>query len=305
MGESSSDQGSAFKMPEMPNQFAALQGQGGLLALEEKILGPSYDYASHVKTPAQMGMSGDGNFGALADDVSGILGYVDLLIGGHCSMGHCASKYLDSPSGKPGGTFSSPLGNQFFLDTAVQCNDKKTGKKVTRSIYVNNVPDGEIPFISNVTGGDVAIDEFKGLVPGIMSNIAQIHPMQILLAFVSGSSPTCQTVTMPIVDAKTNKVTYDHRYITNDDIKVMPRYWFPDKDGQRKSDYDTSEPSKKKDGFRSINEEPYTIGGSSLKGSKIDYSKMPNDVVIKFYYSMLGLLGLYILLKLMLKKEIK
>jgi hypothetical protein len=39
------------------------------------------------------------------------------------------------------------------------------------------------------------------------------------------------------------------------------------------------------------------------KTAIIDYSKMPNDYIIRFYYSMLGLLGLYILLRLMLKKK--
>jgi hypothetical protein len=42
---------------------------------------------------------------------------------------------------------------------------------------------------------------------------------------------------------------------------------------------------------------------STLHGSRVDYSKMPNDIVIKFYYSMLGLLGLYILLRMMFKKR--
>ena len=35
----------------------------------------------------------------------------------------------------------------------------------------------------------------------------------------------------------------------------------------------------------------------------IDYSQMPNDIVIKFYYSALGLLGLYILLRLMYRRK--
>jgi hypothetical protein len=305
MGDEKSNPLAALKMP---NQFAALKGPGGLLALEQKILGPSYDYASHIKSPEEMGMSGDGNFGALADNVSGILGYVDVLIGGHCTLGNCASKYLDNPDGTPGDTLGKPLGNQFFLDTAVQCKDKATGKKVTRSIYVNNVPDGQIPFVSNMGGDGMAVKDMEGIMPGIMSNIAQIRPMQILMAFVSGGNPTCQTVTMPIVNATTNAVSMDHRYITNSDISIMPKAWFPDVDGLRKSDYDYKE-KKSDESFRTMDGtnkvQAYTKNNSTLKGSKIDYSKMPNDVVIKFYFSMLGLVGLYILLKLMLKKKIK
>ena len=40
-----------------------------------------------------------------------------------------------------------PLGNKFFLKTGGQCNpiDKK-GNTVDRYLYINNVPDGSIPF---------------------------------------------------------------------------------------------------------------------------------------------------------------
>ena len=81
-------------------QFDIAKGAGGLKALE-KLLGPTYDYAGHIKSPTEMGMSADGNFGALADDVGGILGYVDLLVGGKCTLGECASKQLNGKDGSP------------------------------------------------------------------------------------------------------------------------------------------------------------------------------------------------------------
>jgi len=257
---------------------------GGISALEEKVLGPTYNYGAHIKAPDEMGMSNDGDFEALGDDIYGLLGYVDLLVGGHCKLGKCASKNKD------GSTFEEPLGNQFFLDTAVKCKDMETGLPVTRSIYVNNIPDGTIPLISAL-GGGVTFDEFKGIMPGIMSNIAHIHPMQILTAFTAGPNAPCQKVTMPTVDAvgKPGKGS-DSRYITNSDISSMPAKWFPS--SAPKSNYNLT---VKKESF---------CNKTDLEGSPIDYSKMPNDALIKMYYSMLGLFGLYILLRLMIKNKI-
>jgi len=265
--------------------FSQSNSPGGLGALEEKILGPSYNYAGRIKSPSELGMSGDGNFGALADDIGGLLTYVDVLVGGKGALG-CGTKNLD------GSDYCSPLGNQFFLDTPVKCKDIASKQKVTRSIYINNIPDGSIPIVTDMT--DVSFDDFKGIMPGIMSNIAQIKPMQILNAFVSGSSAACQMLTMPTVDAN-NAPGFDRRYVTNVDISNMPSNWFSNVPS--KSSYNLRDP----EGF--CNHTDIQTSTSSLQGSKVDYSKMPNDIVIRFYYSTLGLLGLYILLRLMLRKK--
>lgn len=277
-------------------QFDMAKGPGGLTALEEKILGPSYNYSGHIKSPSEMGMSADGTFTALTKDVSGLLGYVDLLVGGHCTLGECASKKLTNPDGTGGGSYRNPLGNQFFLDTAVKCKDIASGNKVTRSIYINNIPDGQIPIVSEVTGA--TFDDFKGIMPGIMSNIAQIHPMQMLMAFVTGASSACQAVSMPTMDTNNNPGR-DTRYITNSDIGMMPKAWFPD--DKPKSGYNLKDP----EAFCTIQGQFQMQDHEQEEKptQKIDYSKMPNDMGIKFYYSAIGLLGLYILILLMMRKK--
>jgi hypothetical protein len=267
------------------SQFDRIKKSGGI----DSILGPSYDYASHIKTPMELGMSTHGSFDALGDDVRGLLGYIDLLVTGHCNIGSCASIKGRNPDGSPGEKLEGPLGNKFFLPTAVQCKDIATGKQVTRSLYINNVPDGSIPLVSNLDS-NVAFTDFEGLMPGILSNIAQIHPTQILMAFVNGSSPTCQSVLMPVID-RNNIITNQNAYLINSDIAIMPKAWFPKE--KPKSSYNT----KKPESFSKI------IEDSTLNDDKIDYSKMPDDTLIQLYYSMLGLLGLYILLRLMLKKK--
>ena len=263
----------------MADMFSQSKTPGGLDKLSEKYLGPSYNYAGHIKSPAELDMRSDGNFSALADDVGGLLAYVDVLVGGKGDLA-CGSKNLN------GTEYCNPLGNQFFMDTPVKCKDIATKKMVTRSIYINNIPDGSIPMITDITGA--SFDDFKGIMPGIMSNIAQIKPMQILNAFTSGSSAACQMITMPTMSV-TNNPGYDNRYVTNIDISNMPSSWFSNGVAPKGS-YDLREP----EGF---------CNHSDIQGAKVDYSKMPNDIVIRFYYSTLGLLGLYILLRLMLRKN--
>ena len=122
--------------------------------VEKKILGPDYKYWKQVKTPQQLGMSTEGSISTIARDVDGLINYVELLVtgGGDASV--------------PG----RPLGNKFFLKTAATCKDDKSGKIVDRYIYVNNVPDGDIPFISGAMG--VNFSSFEGLVPGTLGNVA-------------------------------------------------------------------------------------------------------------------------------------
>ena len=155
------------------------------------LLGPSYDYWKSIKQPEEMGMSPGFSLSALANNVDGLLSYVEVLISGTGNA---------SVTGKP-------LGNKFFLKTTGQCSkttvekwkkerdedeawekeynevDNKLGAKeitedqaskvknalneqkakrdeergqakqqVDRWIYVNNIPDGSIPFISSEIG---------------------------------------------------------------------------------------------------------------------------------------------------------
>ena len=121
--------------------------------VEEKLLGPSYPYYKNIKDPSEIGMSDKGSLKALGKDIDGLINYVEVLVTGK------------SKASATGG----PLGNKFFLQTGAKCVDTKTDEQVTRYIYVNNIPQGNIPFISDGLG--VNFSEFKGLIPGAMSNL--------------------------------------------------------------------------------------------------------------------------------------
>ena len=242
------------------------QALGDVKKLEEDLLGPDYSYYSQIKSPGQMGMGSKGDTKTLEKDIAGLIGYVDLLVAG----GGEASKV------------NGPLGDKFFLQTGEKCKDTKTSNEVIRSVYINNIPDGSIPFISSGLGaGDFT--EFEGLVPGIMSNLSAINPMQIFSAFMSGSTPDCQALEMETRDVN-NKKSTETAFVTVTDINAMNPCWFKD---------------KKNPVTKAKCSESFT----TLQGSEVDYSKMPDDLLIKVYYSSLGLLGLYILMKMFEKKK--
>lgn len=289
------------------SQFDKIKGKEGkkkgrgedsdLANAEEEILGPSYDYVAHIKTPGELGMSSEGSFDAVEKDVKGLLAYIDTMVSGYGALGTATKTKTGKNSFR---SYPFPLGNKFFLDTAVKCKDED-GDEHTRSIYINNVPDGSIPFLSNVDK-NIQLKGFQGLLPGVMSNLAQIHPLKILGAFTTGPAPRCQLITMDTIDENHVKKR-ESRYVTNDDIANIPDSWFPPDKPSSSYDLDTSEDTDKGDskkggglfdGFRTMDE---------AKPQKEDYSQMPDDIVIKIYYSMLGLLGIYILLRMMMKKK--
>jgi len=250
--------------------------------VEEKLIGPDYKYYEKINSPSEMGMSSDGSISAITKDISGLIGYVTLLSAG----GGRASKT------------SGPLGNKFFLETGAKCQDKATGQNVTRSIYINNVPDGSIPFISSGLGG-TNFSSFKGLIPGTLSNLSQINPMQIFGAFMSGVNPECQAITMETVDV--NNIKSDQTaYVTTNDIGAMNACWFKD---------------KKNPATNSSCRETFTTMGDSQEyrdyvreykkkhhiNMPLDYNVIPNDMYVKLYYSSLMCIMLYIIYKLSLR----
>lgn len=239
--------------------------QKNVKQLEEDLLGPDYQYFKFIKSPEEMGMSANGSLDTLAKDIGGLIGYVELLVAG----GGKASKV------------NGPLGNKFFLETGAKCTDLASGKKVKRSIYINNVPDGSIPFLTTALDGQ-KMSAFKGLVPGTMSNLAHINPMQMFGAFMSGSNPDCQEITMQTIDVN-NISDMKSAHVIVDDINAMDKDWFP---GGKKPAI--------------IAKKVVTEKFTTLTGA--DYSKMPDDRLVQLYYSALGLLGLYIFLRLFKKK---
>ena len=241
--------------------------------VEEAILGPTYPYYKNNKTPKQIGMSDKGTIQQTAKDIDGLINYVELLVTGNSSA---------SATG-------GPLGNKFFLQTGAKCaaidnctdpNDSSTCQQTDRFIYVDNVPSGNIPFISSGLGVDFS--EFKGLIPGAMSNLNVLNPFAIMRSFMAGSTPPCQQLTMQTIDVNNNSSSATH-YVTLADIQSMDPCIFPNR------------------------RNPFTGDGCQetfQTGVGKDASLvMSDDPMDQLYFASLGFVGLYILYRFMEKSN--
>jgi len=239
---------------------------GNLDDVQQKLLGPDYKYFKQIKTPTELGVSSEGGLNHLSKDVSALIAYVELLVAG---TGDASST-------------GQPLGNKFFLKTGAKCkvvsNDSTNGSVVDRYNYVNNVPDGNIPFISSGLGG-VEFTAFRGLIPGAISSAAEINPFALFQAFQMGSTPDCQSVTMETIDAD-NNVSSATNYVATIDLKNMPGSWFPNKRNAV-----TGQTSREAFGQRDSNRKPCTKR----------MGRIPNGTLSSLYHMTIGLLCLVIL----------
>ena len=161
----------------------------------------TYPYSDYILPPNALGASPSP--GALGNDVRALISYVQVLV-----------------SGKSRAQTVSPLGNQYFMDTGGKCKNKENESQ-TRYIYINNKPDGKLPFISSAMGQDMT--DFQGLVPGVMGNIAYINPSKLFTAF--DKETPCQKIKMPIRDIS-NNTTEEEKYVNESDIKDYNPCWF-------------------------------------------------------------------------------
>lgn len=238
--------------------------------VEEKLIGPTYPYYKNIKTPTEIGMSDKGTIQQMTKDINGLIQYVELLVTG------------DSNASATGG----PLGNKFFLKTGAKCaaidsctvsNDASTCQKVDRYIYVNNVPHGNIPFISSGLG--VNFSEFKGLIPGAMGNLNVLNPFAIMRAFLSGSNPPCQQITMQTITSDNIKSSESH-YVSLADIQNM-------------------DPCSFSNGKNPVSGQNCRETFQNLEPEVL----MPSDPLAQVYFTSLGIVGLYILYRLMEKSN--
>ena len=253
-------------------------GKGDPSGLADALLGPhAYSYYDKIKSPGQMGMSSDGSIGALTNDVAGLISYVELLAFG---------KSEASVSG-------GPLGNKYFLETSAKCYDGND-KEQTRYIYINNIPDGKFPILSEDSGMQLEMSEFEGLVPGVLEDVLRMNPMNLFQGFVTGSKPKCTEVTLPVGNSGDPGVlnpncgiagACETHHVLDVDINSMNSEWFS--------------PQNPKPSVS----EGFSTWAAAEKQAQKNISDMPSDPIIKLWYGSLGLLGLYIFLKLFMRKR--
>lgn len=249
-----------------------------LQGVENSLLGPAYPYYQNINSPnaGNMNMSSNGTLQALAQDIEGLIAYVQLLVegGGNASI--------------PGG----PLGNKFFLKTGAKCLDTETKEQVDRYIYVDNVPDGNIPFISSGLG--VNFSQFEGLIPGAMSDLNVLNPYSILQSFLSGSMPKCQSLTMETIN-NNNVSGQETQYVTLTDIQNMDPCTF-------------SSGSNPVSGKGCVNaftnySDTKTKSNKNQNSNKNKNIGLPRDLTAQIYFASLAIVGVFILYKIMEKSN--
>jgi hypothetical protein len=202
------------------------------------LIGPSYDYWKSIKQPSEMGMSPGFSLGALATNVDGLLSYVEVLISGTGNASvtgkPLGNKFFLKTTGKCSETTAAQwkkereedaawekayeeVGNkegakQITEDEATKLKnalneqkkqrDEKRGKDkkiVDRWIYVNNIPDGSIPFIASGADGR-GFNDLRGLIPGALGNLGALSPVQLFNGFTAGTYPDCAEISLQTVD---------------------------------------------------------------------------------------------------------
>jgi hypothetical protein len=260
----------AAGLTAVPAGSAFKQSADDPSSLQDKFLGKPYSYSEQIKNPTELGMSSKGTLKALGKDISGITNYIQLLVTGK------------SKASKTGG----PLGNKFFLNTGGKCIDTVTKQEKTRHIYINNVPQGNIPFLSSTAG--MNFKDMRGLIPGVMSNLNALNPVAIMGAFAAGSVPKCQTVTLQTIDNKNAKSTETH-YVSIVDLQNMDPCNFLNK-------VNPVTKAKCRQGFA-------TMEPSNLIGEDADLPYADEDLFTTMYFTSLGLVGIFILYRLMMKNK--
>ena len=231
---------------------------------DSSFLGPSYDYWKNIKQPSQMGMSPAGTLDALATNVDGLLSYVQVLVtgGGNASKtgkplgnkfflktnGKCREMSIekwkkeqeeDKKWNNDYEQVEKDLKNKSISEDAAtkkknelsalkdkrdKEREKAHNKIVDRWIYVNNIPDGTIPFISSGADGS-SFTDLRGLIPGAMGNLAALNPAPLFKAFVTGSTPDCAEISLDTVD-QSNAKRAEKRHLALMDVEVMNPCYF-------------------------------------------------------------------------------
>ena len=230
------------------------------------LLGESYDYWKSIKQPSEMGMSPGFSLGALATNVDGLLSYVEVLISGTGNASvtgkPLGNKFFLQTTGKCSETTAAQWKKERDEDEAwdkayTEVQNKEGAKQITedeatklknalndqkkqrdeqrakdkkivdRWIYVNNIPDGSIPFIASGADGRT-FNDLRGLIPGALGNLGALSPVQLFNGFTAGTYPDCAEVTLQTVD-NDNVIRSERRHVALVEMVEMNPCQFPNK----------------------------------------------------------------------------
>lgn len=146
-----------------------------------KFIGPSYNYAKHIRNPGELGISSSSSFSSIIGDAEGIGKYVGYL------------------------AFGPAVGNNFFIKSG-KCDDTSVDqcKGKDRHLYVRNIPTGTSKCLSDI-GITLPPGTMAGLIPGLLEDVGEIAqtPFNIIGALMGKQvySNSCQLRTEQVGNA--------------------------------------------------------------------------------------------------------
>jgi hypothetical protein len=224
------------------------------------LMGESYDYWKSIKQPSEMGMSPGFSLGALATNVDGLLSYVEVLISGTGNASvtgkPLGNKFFLKTTGKCSEVSVEKWRKERDEDEAwekayEEVTNREGAKKITedeatklknalneqkkqrdearekekklvdRYIYVNNIPDGSIPFIASGADGRT-FNDLRGLIPGALGNLGALSPVQLFNGFTAGTYPPCSEITLQTVNNDNIKSTETHHVALVEMVEMNP-----------------------------------------------------------------------------------
>lgn len=97
----------------------------------------------------------------------------------------------------------------------------KDKKIVDRWIYVNNIPDGSIPFIASGADGR-GFNDLRGLIPGALGNLGALNPVQLFNGFTAGTYPDCAEISLQTVNNENVKQTETRHVALVEMVEINP-----------------------------------------------------------------------------------
>ena len=143
--------------------------------------------ASFIKSPREMGMSGQTNgwgIDTIGKNMGGLMSYIQLLVTGTSKASKVAA--IDYPIS--GLRRHQPLGHAYFFDTGFKCTDRN-GNLQNALAHINTVPLGNLPIVSAIIGGN--LQEMRGLLPSIFESVGGLNPMILLNSLDISNGEPC------------------------------------------------------------------------------------------------------------------
>lgn len=214
----------------------------------EDYLGPNYPYHGVISSPADMGMSPDGDIDQIITNAVGLVNYGKLLMDG-AGNANKKMKFERSNLGADAINSSGAPGDRIFIKTKGSCTPVKyfPNKEYSRdvsSVYINGTTDYETEieepmvaerwaFVNHIPTGAIPglgdnSTSLKGFIPGIIENVFELNPLKIVSAVMLPPNPDCVFLEMETMkynhkasDSDRHTVEAEGQWVTIDDIQSL------------------------------------------------------------------------------------